>query len=348
MNGVDRVLRAGAALLVVGLAAVVLLPLWTPLVMAAWTAAMLDGVTARVARLARGKRAVGATASLLLVYGLLIPIGALVVSLVKSATAFVSQLLASPEARHALELVVQGGGQDVSLERFLEIAQVHGRTAWNLGQDIAGAGAWALILVVVFSIALFQFAVSGRETWAFIVAHTPVSKATADRLGDAFISTGRGIFVSAGLTALAQALVATVAFVALGVPRAAVLGALTFVCAFVPAIGTAVVWVPVAIGLALAGQPGKAAALALIGVLGIGSIDNVLRPVLQRWGGHIELPTWLLLCAAFGGLSAFGAAGLLLGPLVLRLAKEVIVIAREEREKSESAPAAAADGPAPS
>ncbi len=68
-----------------------------------------------------------------------------------------------------------------------------------------------------------------------------------------------------------------------------------------------------------------------MGLVGIGSIDNVLRPFLQKWGGHIDLPAWLLLVAAFGGLAAFGPAGLLLGPLALRLAKEVLILAREAR-----------------
>ncbi len=220
----------------------------------------------------------------------------------------------------------------MSAQRLLEIAQVHGGTAWKLGQQLAGASAWALIAVMTFLVALYQFSVSGREMWAWVEEHAPVERATAERLGKAFISTGRGIFIGAGLTSLAQASVATVAFIVLGVPRAAVLGALTFVCAFVPAVGTTVIWGPVALGLALNGQTGKAIALVVVGLLGIGSIDNLLRPFLQKWGGDIDLPAWLLLVAAFGGLAAFGAAGLVLGPLTLRLAKEVVVIAKEKRQ----------------
>ncbi len=309
----------------------VVLPLWAPIVIAAWTAALLDPVTGRITKLAKNHRSVGAAASVLLLLMLFVPVGFIAASLVKSALAFVTQVLSSPEAKHALELVVQNDEGDMNVQKMLEIAQAHGGTAWKLGQQLAGAGAWVLIAGMTFVVALFQFSVSGREMWAWVEEHAPVERAVAERLGKAFISTGRGIFIGAGLTALAQATVATVAFLVLGVPRAAVLGALTFVCAFVPAIGTAVIWGPVALGLALNGQTGKAIALVVVGIVGIGSIDNLLRPLLQKWGGNLDLPAWLLLVAAFGGLAAFGAAGLVLGPLTLRLAKEVVVIAKEKR-----------------
>jgi predicted PurR-regulated permease PerM len=123
-----------------------------------------------------------------------------------------------------------------------------------------------------------------------------------------------------------------VGFLALGVPRALVLGALTFVCAFVPAVGTAVVWGPVAVGLAIQGHTTKAILLTLLGLLGIGSIDNILRPLFQRWGGKLQLPAFLLLLAAFGGLAALGPLGLIVGPLALRLSRELLAIAKEARE----------------
>jgi predicted PurR-regulated permease PerM len=330
MSSTDRVLTTGLALLLLVGALVVFVPLWAPIAVAVWTAAGLDPVARKLGRLAGGRPMVGAACCVVLVFALFVPVGFLAVSLVRSGIGFATELTRTPEARRALELVVESS-EEQGIERFIEVIQAHGATAWQLARDFAGAGAWALIVLMTFSVALFQFLVAGRESWTWIVEHAPVRPATAERLGRAFLETGRGIFVGAGLTALAQATVATVTYVVLGVPRAAVLGALTFVCAFVPAVGTAVVWLPVAGGLALSGQPGKALALAIVGLVGVGSIDNVLRPFLQRWGGHIDLPAWLLLVAAFGGLAAFGPAGLLLGPVVLRLSKEILVIARERR-----------------
>ena len=342
MKGVDRTLIAGAAVVVLLLAGWVLLELWSPIVVAIWTAALLDPLATRISKLARGKRAVGAAVAIVIVFALFVPVGMLAVSLVSSGLEFARAMLASPQARQALALVTSSETEGpVGLTKFVEVLQTHGATAWELGSQFAGAGAWALIVVTTFTVALFQFLVSGREIWAWLVEHAPLPKPAAERLGHTFIETGRGLFIGAGLTALAQAIVATGSFLVLGIPRAAILGALTFVGAFVPGIGTAMVWAPVALGLALNGQTGKAIVLTLIGLFGIGSIDNVLRPFLQRWGGHLDLSTWLLLVAAFGGLSAFGPAGLLLGPLVLRMAKEILIMAREQRV------AQAADEPDP-
>jgi len=92
----------------------------------------------------------------------------------------------------------------------------------------------------------------------------------------------------------------------------------------------------VAIGLALRGDYVRASILTLTGALVISTVDNITRPVFQRWGGNLSLPASLLLLAAFGGFSAFGAAGLALGPLALRLAREVLEIARENRSATSS------------
>jgi predicted PurR-regulated permease PerM len=149
------------------------------------------------------------------------------------------------------------------------------------------------------------------------------------RLAGAFVETGRGLIVGAGLTSLLQASVATAVYAALDLPRAIVLGAMTFVASIIPAVGTSVVWLPVAVALGIRGEYVQATIVLLAGALVISTIDNVTRPIFQRWGGKLDLPAFVLLLAAFGGLGAFGPAGLVLGPLSLRLAREVLVIARE-------------------
>jgi predicted PurR-regulated permease PerM len=108
-------------------------------------------------------------------------------------------------------------------------------------------------------------------------------------------------------------------------------------------VGTALIWVPVAIGLALAGKLAHAAIMAGVGVLVIASVDNIMRPVFARFG-KLELSTFVLLTSIFGGLAIFGTWGLLLGPLFARLAKEALIIAHIDRlhEKRAEIDAAAA------
>jgi predicted PurR-regulated permease PerM len=342
----DRIVLGAVAVAVLLLAALTLSPLWVPLAMAAWTAALLDPLAGWIARRAGGRRAVAAGACAALLLALLVPVGVVLGVIASRASAFIRQLAASPQARAALEGIVSSEGvangeswsalARQSARRLPELAREHGAAAWRAAGDLAGAGASFALTVFVFFVALFAFVRDGRAMWAWARAHAPLRPEHAERLGRAFLETGRAILVGAGLTALAQGALATVIYAALGVPRFVILGALTTVCAFVPAVGTALVWGPVALGLALKGQLARAALLALLGGLGISSIDNVLRPLLQRWGGHSNLPAFVLLLAAFGGLSAFGIKGLLLGPLAIRLSVEVLAIARAAREQADS------------
>ncbi len=346
----SRAVAVASGFALVLLACATLAPLWLPLAFALWTASLLDPAAGWLTRHLRGRRSIGALLATLLVLALLVPVALALTSIGSSVVAFVRQVAASPAARAAFESVVSPDGATASgldphsgatlremlranVSRLPELARQHGETAWRAASGFAGAGALVILTVFVYFVSLYAFLENGRSMWTWAKQNAPVSDDISERMAKAFVETGRGLIVGAGLTALAQALLATVIYAAMGVPRFAVLGALTFVCAFVPAVGTAVVWGPVAVGLVLKGQIVKAIVLALLGIFAISSIDNVLRPLMQRWGGNLQLPAFVLLLAAFGGLAAFGAKGLVLGPLSVRLAVEVLAIAREQRDR---------------
>ena len=135
------------------------------------------------------------------------------------------------------------------------------------------------------------------------------------------------IVLSVVMTGLIQGLTATVAYFVLGIPRAIVLGVLTAFASLIPSVGTALVWIPIALGLALTGSWWRAGIMAFVGIFVIGLADNLLRPLLSR-RGSLQLPTFVLMVSMFGGLATVGAWGLLLGPLLVRLAVEAVSIER--------------------
>lgn len=81
-----------------------------------------------------------------------------------------------------------------------------------------------------------------------------------------------------------------------------------------PAIGTALVWLPVAIYLLVAGQIWQGIVLIAFGVLVIGLVDNVLRPILV--GKDTEMPDYLVLMSTLGGMAIFGLNGFVIGPVI--------------------------------
>ena len=96
--------------------------------------------------------------------------------------------------------------------------------------------------------------------------------------------------------------------------------------AIVPFLGAFVVWVPVAIGLALSGNWLEAVVLTVWGTVVVGLIDNILYPILV--GKRLSLHPMLSFIAIIGGLLLFGAHGIVLGPLTFAAAQAVLHIWR--------------------
>jgi len=321
------------------------LPLWAPLVVAAWVAALARPLVPRVAKATGGRhRGAGALVAALLVL-IVVPLVVAATSLWQGATDLVRGVLRSDGARNALVAIVSGGrpgpgAPDLDLlrspGRIIDLLREHGTQAAQIVGGIAGAATGAIIGFFLFVYAVYVFLVDGPARYAWLEEHAPFDAAHTRRLAAAFLETGRGLFIGVGLTGLTQGFIATIAYVALGVPRALVLGLLTCVASLIPSVGTGLVWVPVAVGLALAGKVASAVILAGVGLFVISTIDNIVRPVFARLG-KLELSTFVLLTSIFGGLAAFGAGGLVLGPLFVRLAKEALIIARQDRSASDSA-----------
>ena len=103
-------------------------------------------------------------------------------------------------------------------------------------------------------------------------------------------------------------------------------GSAMAVLSVVPVVGTAIVWGPAAVFLLLQGSPEKAITLALWGFLVIGLIDNLLKPSIVK--GRLSLHIVPVFVAILGGLAAFGAAGVIIGPVILSVALSLFEIRR--------------------
>jgi len=125
--------------------------------------------------------------------------------------------------------------------------------------------------------------------------------------------------VSASVTsmfvvALVQGVLGGLTFLLLGIDGAALWGGLIGVLSLLPAVGAALVWAPAAIWLALSGSLAKGVVLALVGLLVLGNVDNLVRPLLLS--GSARMSTLVLVISLLGGVNAFGFIGIVLGPVV--------------------------------
>ncbi|HYL18779.1 MAG TPA: AI-2E family transporter [Burkholderiales bacterium] len=176
------------------------------------------------------------------------------------------------------------------------------------------AAAFELALLLIM---LFFFLRDGQQFRAQIRRVSPLSRAQADELMDQIARTMQGAITSLLLVPLIQGALATLGYWVLGIPNALLWGGLTTLVAFIPLIGTPLVWAPICVYLFIDGQVWQGVVLAVYGAVVISSIDNVLRPWIMQGATNIH-PLWSFL-AILGGLIAFGAMGLLIGPLILSL-----------------------------
>jgi len=317
-------------------AAVILLPFAPWIVLGVWLGLFAERVYQPMIKAFAGRRGISATVTVLLFLIFLLPIAGLIGSLVIDAIALVQRLIETKEGHSILERLAGGDavpGQSTeqsltSAEGIVDLLREQGGRAWAVFSQVAGAAVHVVIGVLIMVSGMYGVLVEGRSWYSWIEQHAPIPSDALHRFAAAFVETGRGLAWGVVGAGAMQAIVATAAYLILGVPSALALGMLTLIFSVIPAIGTAIVWVPVAAGLALTGREGAAIALAVVGVSVIGSIDNLARPMLTR-RGQLQLPTYVTLIAMFGGVELLGGWGLMLGPLIVRLAKEAILIRSE-------------------
>ena len=183
---------------------------------------------------------------------------------------------------------------------------------------------FSFLVMIVMMVVLFA---DGDGLTASIANALPLPRAKAERVLHDLALMTRSVFVSVGLTALVQALLAGVMMLILGVPHALTLTAAILFAALLPG-GTAIVWIPVSIWIAASGRP-WACGIFVVWCAGVVStIDNVLRPFFARSG--VKLPGMMLFVGMFGGLLAFGIVGLFLGPIILYVLRELMAVAKQE------------------
>jgi predicted PurR-regulated permease PerM len=131
----------------------------------------------------------------------------------------------------------------------------------------------------------------------------------------------RAIFFGIIVSAVAQGLIAGIGYRLSDLTAPVLLGALTAVLSVIPLFGTALVWLPIAIGLVVAGAWGKGLLLLAWGTLLVHPTDNLLRPLLVSNAARLHF--LLVALGAIGGMTAFGVVGIFAGPVLLGLAMEL-------------------------
>jgi len=124
------------------------------------------------------------------------------------------------------------------------------------------------------------------------------------------------------LAAAAHGTLLGIVFLVFGIRASLFWGVIMGFFSLVPVVGSALIWVPAAVGLAVSGHVGKGIGLALVSTAVVVLVDYVLRP----WfiSGRAQVAELLVFIGVLGGISVFGALGIVLGPIVVGLAADLL------------------------
>jgi predicted PurR-regulated permease PerM len=165
--------------------------------------------------------------------------------------------------------------------------------------------------------AMYFFLVSGRETLTRLLYLMPLNSDQENRLLERFTSVTRATVKGTLLIGLVQGTLGGLGFLLLGIHGWAFWGTIMAVLSIIPAVGAALVWVPAVLYLLVVGQVAKGVILLVWCAVAVSSSDNVLRPKLV--GRDAKMPDLMILVGTLGGLTMFGATGVILGPVVAAL-----------------------------
>lgn len=182
------------------------------------------------------------------------------------------------------------------------------------GKVVKGSLQQAVQLLLTFYL-LFYFLRDRRAAMKWIRFLSPLSKPQMANLFERVGATLHATLYGTFSVAIVQGVLGGLMFWALGLPSPLLWGVVMGLLAIVPVLGAFLVWIPAAAFLLLTGHPLQALILAVWGTVVVGGIDNVLYPILV--GTRLHMHTVLAFFSIVGGLFVFGAAGLILGPVIL-------------------------------
>lgn len=197
-------------------------------------------------------------------------------------------------------------------ERILRFAAVLGTKITTLGAFAAGHALIFFINIVVFLLALFFAFRDGELLYKWVLSLIPMDnehkKALFRRAYETFMAVVLGVVVTAG----AQGITAMLGFWVAGVKLPVLLGLFVMITAFFGA--SFLVTIPVAI-VAFQSSVGWGIFLLIWGMVVVGLMDNVLKPVLI--GSRARMPFVLIFFSIIGGVKAYGLLGFILGPIIV-------------------------------
>lgn len=208
--------------------------------------------------------------------------------------------------------------KDVDLKaNIVHLVQQYSSKLFSMGTSIISGTGNFLVSLAFVAFALYFCFLDGRYLASLIAKAIPIDPQYMAALMKKFSEITRHLFSGYILVALYQGAAAFVIMLAFGVNGALLFSVILMFASFIPIFGTAIVWVPVGIGIALSDGVIKGILFLVICGVCVSMLDNFLRPLFLK--DRIKVHPLVIFFAILGGLKFFGLNGLILGPLIIIL-----------------------------
>lgn len=172
-----------------------------------------------------------------------------------------------------------------------------------------------VVRIIIGILALYYFLRDGQIIRRYFTHASPLSEDRTRRMMESLELTIQSTIQGSLVVAIIQAILLGIGLFLFGVPNPFLWGSVGFIAALVPALGTTLITLPVALFLFLEGSLFQAIGFLIWGLVIVGLADNFVRP----WflGRQTGLHPFLVFISVIGGLSLFGPMGILWGPIIL-------------------------------
>jgi len=240
-------------------------------------------------------------------------------------------------------LLTRFGLTDMSLVRdriavsLTQWSQFFATQALSIGQNTFDF----LVSFFIMLYLLFFFLRDGSALGRRMTDTLPLDADIKRNLSSKFLTVIRATVKGNIVVAMVQGALGGFIFWVLSIHAPVLWGTLMAFLSLLPAVGAAIVWLPVAIYFLATGAVLNGVLLTAFGVLVIGLVDNVLRPLLV--GKDTKLPDYVVLMSTIGGMALFGLNGFVIGPVIAAMfvaAWDIFSTSREVTPQVPVAPAA--------
>jgi len=271
-----------------------------------------------------------ATAGLLMLFGivvLILPVMLASAAVIQDATELSQDINQTGNFNTTLieQSIQEYTGQEVDIENALS------NTLDRFTSTVFGSFSQIVNVIVSIGIGLtlmlfviYYLLKDGEKFVSWLKDITPLPVEIQDGLHERINKTTWAVIKGHVAVAVAQGLIAGAGLVVAGVPNYIFWTFIMVILAFLPMIGTIIIWGPAAIYLFAIGEVNSAIFLAIYGIVVVGLTDNIMRPLVVDKGA--DLHPAVIIIGVIGGVYLFGAPGLFIGPIILGIFKSVLLV----------------------